>query len=118
MSKKILVVDDEELIREALVDLLLGKGYEAYPSSSGNQAFTLTENESFDLVISDLRMDDGDGLELSRKLYDKFGESLPVIILTGYIDSAGSDLPSNVKEVVKKPIRFKKLIVQIEELLA
>lgn len=106
MSKKILVVDDEEFIREAMTDLFNSNGYEAQCASSGQEAFEICCKNEFDIVISDIRMADGDGLELANNLFEKFGTNLPVIFVTGYLDCEGINIPTNVVEVVKKPVRF------------
>lgn len=116
MSKKILVVDDEEYIREAMVDLFNSNGYEAQCAESGRAALLTCENENFDIVISDVRMPNGDGLELAKNLFEKFGDKLPVVFVTGYLDCDDIDIPTNVVEVVKKPVRFtnlNKVIVRV-----
>lgn len=116
MSKKILVVDDEEYIREAMVDLFNSNGYDAQCAESGHSAFEICVKENFDIVISDVRMPDGDGLELANNLFEKFGQKLPVVFVTGYLDCDDITIPINVVEVVKKPVRFtnlNKVIIRI-----
>ncbi len=66
---RILVVDDEELIVELLESYLERKGFEIFTASSGFKAFAiLKENPQIDLVISDIRMADGTGVELLEKI--------------------------------------------------
>jgi CheY-like chemotaxis protein len=83
--KKILVVDDEENIRELFREELEEMGYEVTTVPSGLQALAAMESKKFDLVTLDIRMPEMDGLETLGKMKEK-DCSLPVILCTAYPD--------------------------------
>ncbi len=81
--KKILVVDDEENIRELYKEELEEMGFEVTAVSDGIQALAAMDTTKFDLVTLDMRMEEMDGIETLRKMKEK-DNSLPVIISTAY----------------------------------
>lgn len=81
--KKIMVVDDEENIRELYRVELKDMGYEVTAVADGLQALAAMDAAKFDLVTLDMRMPDMDGIETLRKMKEKDG-TLPVIICTAY----------------------------------
>jgi DNA-binding response OmpR family regulator len=81
--KKILVVDDEENIRELYKEELEEMGYGVTAVSNGALALSVMDTEKFDLVTLDMRMPDIDGIETLRKMKEK-DNTLPVIICTAY----------------------------------
>jgi len=81
--KKILVVDDEENIRELYREELVDMGYEVTTAHNGVQALAAMDKTKFDLVTLDMRMPDMDGIETLRKMKEK-DSALPVIISTAY----------------------------------
>ncbi len=85
--KRILVIDDEELIRSFLRDLLKEEGYEVIMASDGEEGLALFETNSIDLVITDIIMPVKDGLDTILELKKKAPE-LPVIAI-----SAGGNIP-------------------------
>ncbi|MBZ0267363.1 response regulator [bacterium] len=82
-SKRILVVDDQESMREMLADLLDMMGHEAVPVESGREALRTVAEGGIDLVITDLNMPEMDGMDLMMRLKERHPR-LPVIIITGY----------------------------------
>lgn len=89
----ILVVDDEEAVRELIADVLGGHGYEVEMARDGDDALRLCERERYDLILSDLRMPKMDGAALYRALQEKYGPAMPrMIFVTGQahaLDYAG-----------------------------
>lgn len=83
--KKILVVDDEENIRELYKEEFVDMGYAVTTVPDGIQALAKVESEDFDLVTLDMRMPGMDGIETLRKMKEK-KSALPVIICTAYED--------------------------------
>ncbi|MDP8242990.1 MAG: response regulator [Candidatus Hinthialibacter antarcticus] len=80
----ILIVDDEQMIRELLVDILTAAGnYRLLTAANGEEALTVFTNQEVDLVLTDLRMPGVTGLELLAELR-RIKEDVPVIILTGH----------------------------------
>src|SRR5579863_5684608 len=87
--RRVLVVDDKVEFAETVADGLTDRGYEAVALGSGRTALERLEQDSFDVLVTDLRMPDMDGLDLvaaSRKT----SPDRPVIVMTAYgaIDSA------------------------------
>ena len=81
--KKILVVDDEENIRELYKEEFAEMGYEVTAVHDGIQALAAMDRTKFDLVTLDMRMQEMDGIETLRKMKEK-DATLPVIICTAY----------------------------------
>lgn len=90
MAKKILVIDDEELIIRSLSRLLEKNGYEVFIAKNGQDALVMNEEESFDLIIADIRMPGMDGVETARSISENLKKrnlkKIPVIFITGYAD--------------------------------
>jgi len=81
--KKILVVDDEENLRELYKQELLDEGYSVILAANGKEAITIIEQESPDLVVLDIRMPEMNGIETLGKMVGKF-KKIPIIINTAY----------------------------------
>jgi len=81
--KKILVVDDEENIRELYKEEFVEMGYDVATVNDGIQALAAMDTTKFDLVTLDMRMEEMDGIETLRKIKEK-DSALPVIICTAY----------------------------------
>jgi DNA-binding response OmpR family regulator len=83
MSKKILVVDDEEHMRQLFKEELVEEGYEVYLAADGEEAIRLADEVNPDLVTLDVRMPGMDGIEVLRVLKEK-RRDLPMIMCTAY----------------------------------
>jgi DNA-binding response OmpR family regulator len=81
--KKILVVDDEENIRELYREEFEEMGFEVTTAPDGARALAAIDAQEFDLVTLDMRMPDMDGIDTLRKMKEK-DSSLPIIICTAY----------------------------------
>lgn len=79
---RVLIIEDEQAIRENLVDLLKSESIEVLEVSNGMEAFNVLKQEKFDLVITDYHMPKMTGLDLIRLCREE-GISVPVICLTG-----------------------------------
>jgi DNA-binding NtrC family response regulator len=82
-SKRILVVDDQESMREMLSDLLDVMGHLPQAVEGGPQALQVLEEGGIDLVITDLNMPVMDGVELMREIKSRV-PWMPVVVITGY----------------------------------
>jgi len=82
VTAKILVVDDDSLIRDIIGMVLEDQGYVVRKAGNGAEALIIHQGEPIDLIVSDMNMPEVDGLELIKKLRAA-GELVPVIILTG-----------------------------------
>jgi DNA-binding NtrC family response regulator len=103
---KILIVDDNEQSRDNLSDLLNEEGYEIKIACDGREGIEAFSEEKFDLVITDLRMPNVDGLEFLKYIKDSNQDNL-VIIITGYgtINSAVEAMRLGAFDFIIKPIK-------------
>jgi signal transduction histidine kinase len=101
---RVLVVDDEETVVVTVRGVLELDGYELTSTTSGQEALELLRAEHFDVVLTDLRIDDVDGTELLQELKDG-GSDTTAIILTGYgsLDSAIRVLRQGAYDYLLKP---------------
>ena len=83
LKEKILVVDDERLIRQSLAKGLEEQGYLVISADNGKAAISLVEEESPDLVLLDLKLPDLNGIEVLKRLRE-IDKSLMVLIITAY----------------------------------
>ncbi|MCM8774528.1 MAG: response regulator [Candidatus Omnitrophica bacterium] len=90
MAKKILVIDDEELITKSLLKLLSQEGYDTTVVRSGKEALNKVKETGFDLIICDVRMPELDGIETVKEIrtyLKKLNKKLiPEVLITGYAD--------------------------------
>ncbi|MCM8796235.1 MAG: response regulator [Candidatus Omnitrophica bacterium] len=90
MAKKILVVDDEEIVTKSLQKLLKKEGYVAVIVKSGREAIEKVKEIDFDLIIADVRMPQLDGIETIKEirayLENQDKKLIPEVIITGYAD--------------------------------
>ena len=83
VSKKILVVEDEKSLREAVVDILRLKNFMPLEAKNGERGVEIALKEHPDLILLDLMMPEMDGMTALKKIRnDAWGEHVPVIILT------------------------------------
>lgn len=120
MAKKILVVDDDELVLIAIQELLSPLGFSVVISPSGFDALEKITQEQFDLIILDIIMPEMDGFEVCQRIRenDAYAET-PILMLTaksGEEDrERGIEVGANL--YLPKPISPKKLIALVEEAL-
>jgi len=81
--KKILVVDDNEMLCRLSCDILRAEGYHAVPATNVAEALEAFEQADFDLVVTDFLMPGMGGLDLAREIRSK-NSKLPVIVMTAY----------------------------------
>jgi EAL domain-containing protein (putative c-di-GMP-specific phosphodiesterase class I) len=81
----VLIVDDERLLRETAARVLKDAGYEIHTASNGREAVDLVGTKSFDVIVSDIRMPEMDGLQLLRAVREHDSE-VPVVLMTGSPD--------------------------------
>jgi two-component system response regulator FlrC len=106
MSKtKILIVEDDDGLREALVDTLLLGGYQVTPvDCAENAMIKLADNNQFDLVVSDIQMGAMSGLSLLKSVKAKYPK-LPVLLMTAFanIDDAIQAMRDGATDYLSKP---------------
>jgi len=104
--QRILIVDDEELIRASLKKAATEEGYEAFLAENGKEALSLVEEISLDLVLLDLKLPDMNGIDVLKKI-KQLNEDLLVIIITGYasVESAVKAIKLGAYDYIKKPFK-------------
>ena len=115
---RILVVDDELLIRDLLYDFFSSRNYEIILAESGNKALEILGTKNIDLVLTDIKMSDIDGLEMIRRAETK-KNGPPVIIMTGFpsVETAIEALRLRVADYIIKPFNINRLFESIESVL-
>ena len=111
----IMVVDDELLIRDLLYDFFTGQGWSITVAESGEKALELLRDKPVDLVLTDIKMPEMDGLQLAAELKESHPD-LPVVVMTGYpsVDSAVTALRTRVEDYVIKPFNINQLYKLVE----
>lgn len=118
--KKILVIDDEELITRTLARALEKEGHEVLVAKRGEDALVMAEEVDFDLIISDIRMPGPDGVETVKKiLAGKANAKVPAIFMTGYADAAVEKKAQELKPTAcfRKPFDFPEFLAKVKETL-
>jgi len=113
--KKILLVDDDDDLREALSEqLVMTEDFDVFEADSGAQAADRVKEGLYDLVILDVGLPDTDGRELCR-LLRKQGVKCPILMLTGHDSDADTilGLDAGANDYVTKPFRFPVLLARI-----
>lgn len=113
--KKILMVDDDEDLREALADqLVLTEEFDVFEADNGARGLERAKEGHYDLVILDVGLPDMDGRELCR-LMRKQGVKCPVLMLTGHNTDADTilGLDAGANDYVSKPFKFPVLLARI-----
>ncbi len=105
MAGTILIVDDEETLRESMARLLTREGYSVSTAGTGEEAMEALKNSAFDLVISDIFLPGIDGIEVLRRLREKKPDQL-VILMTAYasLETAVDALRAGAYDYIMKPI--------------
>jgi len=106
MSKgaKILVVDDEAVVRDSMSDWLIDAGYEVVTAENGSQALDVIERERVGIVLADLVMPGMDGIELMKRAKE-LTPNIAVIIMTAYgsIPTAIAAMKEGAYDYIEKP---------------
>ncbi|MFO7447892.1 MAG: sigma-54 dependent transcriptional regulator [Ignavibacteriaceae bacterium] len=117
MAETILVVDDEEIIRESLSFILRKEGYNVEEAENGKVAYNKLIENSFDLVLTDLEMPQMKGIQLLEEI-KKLNINTSVVIITAFasLDTAISALRNGASDYILKPVEFDELLIKIRRL--
>lgn len=118
MAKRILIVDDDEMVRIALNELLKPQGYEIHSVGSADEALRKIDEQSYDLLLLDIIMPEMNGLELCRRirLKENYKEK-PVVFLTAKSreEDKTQGLEAGANLFLCKPISPEKLVHIVSE---
>jgi two-component system nitrogen regulation response regulator NtrX len=114
MSKRVLIVDDEESIRNSLEKLLSYEKYKTYTAADGKSALNIVAGERIDVVLLDIKMPGMDGLEALQKVKE-LRYDLPVIIISGHgtVATAVEATKLGAFDFIEKPIDLERLLLTI-----
>jgi CheY-like chemotaxis protein len=116
--RRILVVDDEKLIRDVLSEMLAAMGFEVAVAGNGNDGLDAFHGSSFDLVLTDLKMPGMDGRSLAFRIKEE-SSATPVVLITG---EAKEDLREKLRgncidSVMFKPLKLKDIQKTVQAMI-
>jgi DNA-binding NtrC family response regulator len=118
VATKILVVDDEQLIRESLVFILNKENYDVDEAENGMVALEKIRKESYDVVITDIEMPELKGVELLKKIREVSPQTFVVMITAyGSLDTAIAALRNGAYDYILKPLEFDDLLHRISRMV-
>jgi DNA-binding NtrC family response regulator len=120
MSKgKILVIDDEDIVRLSCSRTLVPEGYELKMAKNGSEGLKILEGEVFDLVLTDLKMPNMDGIEVLGTIKERWPKT-DVVIVTGYqtVETAVKAIKLGAFDYIEKPFTPDTLIATVSNVFS
>ncbi|HEX5535260.1 MAG TPA: response regulator transcription factor [Actinomycetales bacterium] len=116
-ARRVLVVEDDPTINQALTDRLSAEGFEVVQAFDGAEALTVFEERDPDLVVLDLMLPRLDGLEVCRRIQGE--RPVPVLMLTAKVDETDVlvGLGVGADDYVTKPFRMREVVARVQALL-
>ncbi len=116
----ILVVEDEELFAKAVIKRLTKAGYQCQHAGTLERAVAQCKEALPDLILLDMRLPDGSGLDFLGKLRAGLGAEVPVLVLSAYgeLEDAVAAMKLQASDYLKKPIDLDELLVNVEKVLS
>jgi DNA-binding NtrC family response regulator len=117
MSERVLLIDDDDGLRDLLARELPRKGIEAVPARNAEEGLKLLDQHGFPVVISDVRMPGLSGIELLKRVKEREGELTEVIMLTGHgtIDQAIEAIRAGAYHYLTKPVKVAELAAFVKQ---
>ena len=118
MTHRILIVDDDPLIRRQLEDLYRERKYDVDTAAGGDDAMSLLEEADYSLAVLDLKIPGTDGISLTKQIRERWSD-LDVIIVTGYasIKGAVEAIRHGASDYITKPFEREELLLATEKVL-
>ncbi len=120
MSKRILIIEDQEDNRQIMHDLLAASGYQSIEATTGEDGLALAERDTPDLILMDIQLPGMDGYEVTRRIKANAAlKHIPIIAVTSYALS-GDDrkaFAAGCDGYVTKPVSPKVLLAKIKQYL-
>ena len=118
ITANLLIVDDDEEIRNLLKEYFQGLGYTVVTADGGHEALQKLDSLGTDCIISDLVMPDMDGLELLKQVRAE-NKNTPFLINTGYpsVDSAVEAMKAGAYDYITKPLQLEDVRIKVERAL-
>ncbi|MDW8223902.1 MAG: sigma-54 dependent transcriptional regulator [Gemmatales bacterium] len=117
-TARILIVDDEAVLRDTLAEFLSQEGFCVSTAASAQEALELVKREHFDITFCDLQLPDEDGVRLLEKILQISPDTF-VLVLTAYgsLDSAVEAFKRGAHDYLTKPVRFEELLAKLQHLM-
>ena len=114
--KKILIADDEELIRWSLLQFFESSGYSVDLVINGTEVIKRLENTNYDIIVTDLNMPGLNGIEILTKMKG-MGINLPVIVISAYFSDKLKDetISSGAFECISKPFEMNDILNTVKK---
>ena len=115
---KILVIDDERSIRNTMKDILEFEKHKVVLAENGRVGLDTALNDEFDLIFSDIKMPEMDGMELLDQFLEK-GLEVPVVMISGHgnISTAVECIKKGAFDFIEKPIDLNRMLVTVRNAL-
>jgi two-component system cell cycle response regulator len=115
---KILIVDDDDQIAKMLDLFLISKGYRCETASSGRAALEKTESNTFDIVITDIKMPEMDGIALTKELIRKHPE-IAVMVMTAFTSEYSEEdaIRTGASDFIKKPFTLAEFSARLQRMI-
>lgn len=115
----VLIVDDDEDLRSVLIFDFQRRGCVTFEAANGSEAFAIVQKQVIDLVLSDIRMPNGTGVDLLKEIRARNPNTPIVLLASGYSDFSEPEiLKMGASALLDKPIDRQKMIDLIEKELA
>ena len=117
MTASILIVDDDDAVRDSIDEFLTLMDFKTYTAESAEQALALLEKSTVEVVITDIMMNGMNGLEMTQIIKDRF--EADVIVITGYTGDYSYEeaIHKGADDFVFKPVRFEELLLRLKRVL-
>lgn len=118
MSSKVLIVDDEKLMRISLESQLKKEGYQVRSVDNATEGLKMVMSEDYGVVVTDLRLPGMNGMELLKEI-KKYNQEIIVVIMTAYgtLESAVSAIKDGAYDYIAKPFSTDELIIKLQRAL-
>lgn len=115
---RVMIIDDEPLMRITIQDALLAEGYHVAAAETGEKGITLLKETPVDILITDLKLPDANGIQVLKEAKTNYPET-QVILITAYgsIDSAVTAMKEGASDYLTKPFSMDELFLVIRRLL-
>lgn len=115
-SIKILVVDDEAIMREILSDILIYEGYKVFTAMDAESALELLKTEPFDIIVTDIKMPGIDGIELMKRI-KRISSQIDIIVITAYETTESKEEAAKLgaMDYITKPVNVEYITAVVEK---
>ncbi|HEX3000682.1 MAG TPA: response regulator, partial [Armatimonadota bacterium] len=112
---RILVVDDEPLMREFISESLLSHGYEVDTAENGSRAMDLIGGETYDVILTDYKMPKVSGIDVLRRAHEKLPDA-KVVIMTAYgtVENAVEAMKLGAYDYITKPFSVDEILILVK----